>query len=117
MSGPTYAALVNLADAVRKDDGARQNLERLITYLLDAASKNDAQGTSLASAIDVLQVLEDDTNLTPLERVLANVVSPTIVGEDGSVKKRGMAGAGINVLSRIFERSAQERPARAPARA
>src|SRR5207253_2575989 len=42
MGGPTFAATIDLVDEVRKNDQARAEMGMLLTYLLDAASSNDA---------------------------------------------------------------------------
>ena len=100
LGGPTFAAAADLLDALRQDNAARPEIEQLVTYLLDAASANDAQAGSLASALDLLQVLEDDTNVPPFEKVLARAVAPPITDDSGKVVQRSLADAGMRALSR-----------------
>jgi hypothetical protein len=103
LRGPSFAAGIDLADALRQNNAARQEIETLVSYLLDAASGNDAQAGSLAAAVDLLQVLEDDTNLPPFEKVLARVIAPPVTSDAGKVVQRSLADAGMRSLSRIFE--------------
>ncbi|MEO6418014.1 MAG: hypothetical protein ABIP39_01305, partial [Polyangiaceae bacterium] len=102
VGGPTFAAIVNLLDAVRKDDGARTELEQLVAYLLDPSSPGDASATTTAAIVDLLQTLEDDQNLSPVYRAIANVAGGTLVADDGHVVKRSVADAAIETLARIF---------------
>src|SRR5207253_21758 len=95
IQGPTFAAAVDLADALRKDDGGRGEIERLVSYLLDAASGNDAQSGVLASALDAMQILQDDVNLSPFKRILAGAVAPQVKNDSGVVVKRGLADAAL----------------------
>jgi hypothetical protein len=105
MSGPSYAAVVDLVDALRQDDGARAELEQLLGYLVDGLSANDARATTLAAALDTLQVLGDDTNLAPLEQILALAAESPVTDDQGNVVRRGLVDAGVRVLSRVFEQS------------
>jgi hypothetical protein len=103
MSGPTFAAVVDLVESLRADGTARPELEQLLSYLLDSASGNDARLDTLTAAADVLGVLQDDTNLQPLEQVLALAAAGPVTDDKGNVVRRGLVDAGIRVLSRIVE--------------
>ena len=103
LRGPSFAAAVDLLDALRQDNDARPEIERLVTYLLDAASGNNAQAGVLASALDLLQILEDDTNLPPFEKVLARAMAPPVSDDAGNVVQRSLGDAGMRTLTRIFE--------------
>jgi hypothetical protein len=107
LRGPTFAALADLGDAVRKDDGARTEIERLVSYLLNAASSNDAQAGVVAASLDLLQVLEDDTNLTPFEKVLSRAVEPPLKDDAGNVVQRSLADAAMRSLDKIFAQEIQ----------
>lgn len=102
LGGPTTAAMVDLLDAIRQDDKARVEIGRLVAYLLDAASDNDAQTTTLMAAVDLLQVLDDETNLEPLYRVVSSAASQAVVDQKGKVVLRGLADAGVESLARVF---------------
>ncbi len=103
MSGPSYAALVDLVDALRQDPGSRTELEQLLGYLLDAGSANDARTDTVTALVDSLGVLGDQTNMAPLEQVLALAAASPVTDGLGNVVRRGLVDAGVRVLSRIFE--------------
>lgn len=105
MSGPAYASVVDLVDALRADDTARAEMEQLLGYLLDAVSANDARADTLTAVVDVLQVLGDDTNLAPVEQVLALAAASPVTDDQGHVVRRGLVDAGVRVLSRMFEQT------------
>jgi hypothetical protein len=103
LSGPSFAAMADLLDAFRQDNNARPEIEKLVTYLLNAASPNDTQAGAMASLVDMLQVLEDDTNLPPFEQILARAISPPITDASGNVVQRSLADSALRALTRIFE--------------
>ena len=105
VGGPTFAALVDLLDAVRKDDPARAEVEALVQYLLEAATANDAEATTLAAVTDLLQVLSDDTNMAPLLRAAANAAGASLVDDDGKVVRRALLDAAIESMSRVFAKN------------
>jgi hypothetical protein len=102
VSGPTFAGVVDLLDAIRKDDAARTGIEKLLQYLLDGSSANDTRAATLGAAVDVLQLLSDDTNMSPLYRAIANATGSALVDEKGVVVRRALLDAVIESLSRIF---------------
>jgi hypothetical protein len=57
----------------------------------------------MAAAVDLLQVLQDDTNLPPFEKVLARVIAPPVTDDAGKVVQRSLAESGMRALTRIFE--------------
>jgi hypothetical protein len=89
-------------DAVRADTNARQELEKLIQYLMASGSPGDVRASSMTAAVDVLQILEDDANLTPLYHAGAGVLGGPVLDTHGNVVRRGLAGAGIEALARVF---------------
>lgn len=104
VEGPTFAAGIDLVDALRQDPATRTEVLALLAYLLDAASGNDAQSTSLAALVDLLQTLDDDVNLTPLYRLVASATAEKVTDEGGKVVMRGFADATLEVLARLFAR-------------
>ena len=105
MSGPTFAASLDVIDAIRKDDNARKQMGLLIQYLLDAASKNDALPAVLASANDMIQLLKDDTNLVPLYHVLAQALAKSQPDAQGNITQRSVVDAQLTLLGRISGRA------------
>jgi hypothetical protein len=101
MSGPTFAGLVDVVDAIRADNDARQSTEALLSYLLDAAAQNDAQASVLASTDDLLQLLQDDTNLVPLYHVLSEAAGASIKDQAGNVVQSSMVDSNLALLSLI----------------
>jgi hypothetical protein len=77
-----------MMEAIRADKEGRMQIEVLLQYLLDAASKNDALASLLASSNDLAQLLKDDQNLVPLFHVLASAVDATVKDEKASTSTR-----------------------------
>jgi hypothetical protein len=108
MKGPTFAAGVDLIEAIRRDDNARTQLEMLLSYMLDAASSNDALAAVIASAIDGIQVLGDDKNLVPLFHALASAAAPSLVDAKGHIVRKGLLDAQLAFLARVNGRAFDE---------
>jgi hypothetical protein len=104
IAGPTFATSMDVLEAVRKDPDARREIQAFLVYLLDSSSDNDAQATTLSAALDLLQILQDDTNLQPLYQVASKAIAPSLVDDDGQVVQRGAADALVEVLTRVFAR-------------
>jgi hypothetical protein len=103
VGGPTFAAVMDLLDALRASTTARPQLEQLLQYLLDPAAGSDARAATMTASVDLLQILEDDTNLTPFyNAVAADVLGAQGLDAQGNVSQRGLADASIEVLSRVF---------------
>jgi hypothetical protein len=64
---PMFASVVDMSDKLRQDETSRRQLETFLQYVLLAMNDNgqDLQGT-LASMSDILQVLLDDGDLSPV---------------------------------------------------
>jgi len=101
MNGPLFAAIMDGVEAMRSNDPARQQSEQMLTYMLDAASQNDALAAMLGSANDVIQALRDDTNLIPLYHLLATAAAPSVRDAQGNLTQRGMVDASLALLSRM----------------
>jgi hypothetical protein len=93
--GPTFAATLDLVDAVRADDAARAELERLIQFLLQS-SESDADAATISAAADMLQWLEDDANLVPLLHGMSAGFA--------RARQHAFADAAIEVLARVLEK-------------
>src|SRR5262249_46826965 len=74
---PLFAAMVDLGDKLRRDETSRRQLETFLQYVLALMSDKgqDLQGT-LASITDVLQVLVDDGDLSPVVDTASLGMSP-----------------------------------------
>ena len=72
----TGAAVLRLLDAMREDEAATDELAGVARYLMDEGADADAFDNTMVATADLLQLLEDDTNLDPLLRALSAGVSP-----------------------------------------
>ncbi|MEZ4297677.1 MAG: hypothetical protein R3B70_22155 [Polyangiaceae bacterium] len=75
-SGPLFAALMDVQEALRADEGARLATEKLLVHLLTSAEDPEAFQATLASFADVVQVLQADGELAPILRALAPAAAP-----------------------------------------
>ena len=101
VTGPTFATVLTLLDAVRADEPARTELERLLVFLLQSAEA-DASKSTLAAMVDMLQVFEDDASMTSLLHAASTAAAPEVLDVDGRVESRGLLLAAIEVMSRIL---------------
>ncbi len=76
MASATGAAALRFFDVIQRDEEARIELNRLVAYLMNEASANDSFDTMITSSADLLQVLDDDTNIVPLLQVLSEAIAP-----------------------------------------
>jgi hypothetical protein len=103
LTGPLASAGLDMMNTLRANKDGRHEMEVLMQYLLDAASKNDALASMLASSNDIVQLLHDDDNLVPLFHVLASAMDPTVKGADGKVQK-SLVDANMALLARVSGR-------------
>jgi hypothetical protein len=101
VTGPTFATVLDMLDAIRADEPARVELERLLVFLLESA-QSDASKSTLSAIVDLLQVFEDDASLTALLHAVSNVAAPEVLDDGGRVASRGLLLASIEVMSRIL---------------
>ncbi|MDB4933452.1 MAG: hypothetical protein JWP87_424, partial [Labilithrix sp.] len=101
VTGPSFATVLDVLDAIRADEPARTELERLLVFLLQSA-QSDASKTTLSSMVDLLQVFEDDASLTSLLHAVSSAAAPEVLDADGRVASRGLLLASIEVMSRIL---------------
>ncbi len=105
VGGPSFAAAMDLTDALRKDEPARKELQMLMQYLVDEASKNDALQATLASMTDVVQVLKDEQNLVPFIRVASTAMAPSKKDAKGAVLEKGLIDAQSALLAKMAGRA------------
>jgi hypothetical protein len=101
LAGPLASAGIDMMEAIRADKEGRVQMEVLMQYLLDAASKNEALASLLASSNDLVQLLKDDQNLVPLFHVLASAVDATTKDSKGHVKQKSLVDAQMALLAKI----------------
>jgi hypothetical protein len=102
VTGPTFATTLDVLDAIRGDDAARGELERLLQFLLLSA-QGEAEKATLTALADVLQIFEDDADVTALLRAASEAAAPEVIGPDGRVEESGLVLASVDALSRILQ--------------
>jgi len=105
VSGPLFAATMDLLVAIRGDDAARRELELLLTYLMDQGAPYDALTTMLSAAADLLQMMSDDVDLVPMYHVLAQAAEGSITDAKGTIVRTGTFDAQTALLARIADRA------------
>jgi hypothetical protein len=100
VKGPLFASMMDLTDAVRQNEGARRELEAMLAYLLDAASKNEALPAALASVNDIVQLLNDDANITPFYNFMAEGVDISRPSADGKTQVKSLVDAQMALLAK-----------------
>ena len=103
--GPTFAATMDVLDAMRLDTNSRAQMGSLLQYLLDDASQNEALPSLLATTNDIIQVMKDDTNLVPLYNALAAAFEPTQTNAQGQITQKSVVDASLALLGRISGRA------------
>jgi hypothetical protein len=83
ISSPLFAALVDLTEKLRQDENGRRATERYLQYLMQSASDGDTLQATLASMVDVMQILTDDAKLTPIIQSAAVAAKPRSDSEPG----------------------------------
>jgi hypothetical protein len=101
LTGPLASTGLDVAAAIRSDKDGRHELEVLLQYLLDSASKNDALASMLASSSDLVQLLGDDANMVPLMHVMASAMDASIKDDRGRVTQKSLVDAQMALLARV----------------
>ena len=102
LAGPLAASGIDILDAIQKDPDGRHETNKLVEYLVDAASANGALAGVLASGNDVLQILRDDKNLLPFYKVLAAAVDTTKYDKNGKIVEKSLVDAQTALLARLY---------------
>jgi hypothetical protein len=104
LSGPLVSTGLKLMETLRQDADGRRETERLVQYLLDPGSNNDARASVLASFSDILQIMRDDENLVPLYHLLASAVDASVKDGDGVVVEKSLIDAQMSLLAKLSGR-------------
>ncbi|WP_437275018.1 hypothetical protein WME90_27630 [Sorangium sp. So ce375] len=96
VSHPLFAASVDVLEAVRAHEPARREVERFLTYLLDADAAGPQLEALLATLADGLQLLADDDASRRILRVASTALTPA-----GGAGGPGAADAGLNALKAL----------------
>jgi hypothetical protein len=76
LSGPLFAGIMDVQEQVRKDESARREFEKMLSFILVSASEDDAFQSSLASFDDLLQILSDDGRFSAIFNAAATASDP-----------------------------------------
>lgn len=100
LTGPLFAAVQDFAEALRNDERARVETEKLLSHLFGAPA--DVPGDTgraglLSSMGDAVQIASDQTNFIPILHALAPAVS--VSGADAGGAK-GLIDAQLTLLTR-----------------
>jgi hypothetical protein len=101
LGGPLATTGIDVMDALQRDVDGRRETEKMLEYLVDSASKNDALASLLASANDMVQLLRDDQNLVPLYKVLAAAVDGSKYDAKGKLTQKSLVDAQMALLARL----------------
>jgi len=101
VTGPSFSATLDVVDAIRSDEPARTELERLLVFLFQGAQA-DASRVTLAALVDLLQVFEDDASVTALLNATSQLAAPEVLDQDGRVVSRGLILAAIEMMARVL---------------
>ncbi len=112
LGGPLVGSGLTMMDAIRRDPEGRRQMALMTQYLLDAASDNDALASMLASANDIVQLLQDEENLVPLLHVMAQAMDASERDASGRITKKSLVDAQMALVARIsgkyYDRDGQE---------
>ena len=75
LSSPLVAAVVDLGEKLRQDPNARRAVERYLRYILTSQEADALPGT-LASMVDMMQVLADDEKMVPIMKAASVAMEP-----------------------------------------
>jgi hypothetical protein len=70
LSSPLAATMIDLLEELRKDNDGRRALERYLTYLFENAGTGESLQGTLASMVDMMQILADDEKLVPIDTTI-----------------------------------------------
>jgi hypothetical protein len=105
VKSPLFASSMDVLDIIRKDDKARRELQALLLYFTDPASRNEALSSMRAAATDAMQILQNDDDLVPFYHIMAEALANSVRDENGEVVQTGMADAMTSLLSRVAARA------------
>ena len=104
LTGPLASTALDMMESLRADKDGRVQMELLMQYLLDSASKNDALASMLASSNDLVQLLRDDQNIVPLFHVLASAMDASKTDDRGHVTQKSLVDAQMALLAKVSGR-------------
>lgn len=82
ISGPLFASIMDVNEALYADAKSRQTMGSLLAYLAGKANANDALSTTVTVVSDMMQMMGDEENMVPLYHALSVGAAP-----DGATKR------------------------------
>jgi hypothetical protein len=110
LANPVFAGLVDLTLALQQDDEARRSLYGLASYLLDERHNQDAFQVALTVISDIVQLLVDDPDLTPILRAGGRALDPELGAVENGLsflsRARALDQGGVlcQVLRNVWQR-------------
>ncbi len=108
IKGPMMSTGVELVDSLRREDTSRREVGKLLSYLLEAGSPNDARTNVVTALADSLQVFGDSKNLDPFLRAMSTAFKPSVYDASGKATTRGTMDAQLALLSRFAGNATDE---------
>jgi hypothetical protein len=105
LANPILSAGFDLLEQLRRDDGARIELERLVEYLSGTNDEDDKSAALLVSGSDMLQLLGDETRLVPFLRSISEVTAGTTGGTASGGPATSAIDSLLSLLSRVSKRA------------
>ncbi len=78
-----FSTTMTFLDQLDQDPDARLAVEKLLRYLIEQASDNDALQSTLTSLSDMMQLLGDERNMPPIYNAIAMAAAPADAQADG----------------------------------
>ncbi len=75
-SSPVFATTMDLLDQINQDPNSRRQLEKLLHYLLEKGSSNNALQSTMTSLSDMMQLLSDDVDMPPIYNAVSLAAAP-----------------------------------------
>lgn len=86
IEGPLFSAINDMNEALREDNEMRVELGRLLNYLLDPKTDSDSFALTLTSLADLIQVVNDESEIVPALRTFSSAATPGgVEGKDGKL--------------------------------
>jgi len=98
LSGPLFAGIMDVQEALRANEPARRELERLLSHLLDGATDAQSFEAVVASLSDIVQTVANDDVLSPILQAAAPAAAPR-----GDPEGAGAAATAVKVMKAITD--------------
>lgn len=90
VSGPLFAALVDVGDAMQRDEVARREAERFLVWALTGSESPRARDVLLASTGDMLELANAEADWVPLLSASSTIARPRAAPEGPGALERSL---------------------------